>query len=78
MDWISVEDEIPNHEEPIIYTRPDGKKWIVGVAYWTVSDRWNPDIYSDKDYDGFTHFMYLPRPPFPIRKELNERTSIHG
>ena len=65
--WTSIKDQTPSHDEPIIYCiSPKGhdrSQWNVGIAYWTVSEKWNPDIYSNKNYEGFTHWMPLPKHP---------------
>ncbi len=65
-DWISVEDRLPDSKEPIVYcsTHKTTKGKIgVGVAYWTVSDKWNPEMSSEYCKTGFTHWMPLPEPP---------------
>jgi len=63
--WISVEDRLPNKNEPVVYiNRKEFKKgWFVGVAYWTVSNKWNPECESTENPEGFTHWMPLPEPP---------------
>ena len=66
MKWISVKDQIPSHDEPIVYCIPakDGiYMFHVGIAYWTVSKKWKPDIYSEKNKEGFTHWLSLPDAP---------------
>jgi len=35
----------------------------VGIAYRTVSDKWNPEMESTTNPKGFTHWMKLPEPP---------------
>ena len=65
--WISIHDEKPSQKEPVVYARPDLKRgngnWNVGIAYWTVSEKWNPEAQSERCPRGFTHWMPLPSPP---------------
>ena len=65
--WISVKEQEPPSDEPIVYARPDLRRgpgrWHVGIAYWTVSARWNPECQSTFSPQGFTHWMPLPKPP---------------
>ena len=65
MKWISVEDRLPDHKEPVVYMRrKSGRKgWFVGIAYWTVSKKWNPEMESTQAPDGITHWTPLPEPP---------------
>ena len=65
LEWISVKDQVPDHKEPIIYCQRsrDNKTWHVGIAYWTVSQTWNPKLNSSLDPDGFTHWLPLPSNP---------------
>lgn len=61
--WLPVS-ELKDHSEPIVYARPKGRgKWSVGIAYWTVSQKWSPEMESQLAPHGFTHFMRLPHPP---------------
>ena len=64
-NWISVKDRLPDRKEPIIYIkRKEFKKgWFVGIAYWTVSDKWHPQYESIGNPKGFTHWQPLPEPP---------------
>lgn len=63
-EWQSIKDKKPDGKEPIVYARPRGNgKWGVGIAYWTVSDKWNPEAESQHAPEGFTHWMPLPHPP---------------
>ena len=64
-DWISVEDELPPKGEPVVYIKTKDHKegWFVGIAYWTVSEKWNPECESTQCPTGFTHWMPLPEPP---------------
>jgi len=66
MPWISVADKQPPHDEPIVYARPDTKRgpgrYHVGIAYWTVSERWHPELESANSPEGFTHWMPLLLP----------------
>ena len=69
MDWISVKDQEPGHDEPIVCCWPkNGKKWYVDVAYRTVSGTWNPEMHSNYRPDGFTHWMPLPPKPVKVSK----------
>jgi hypothetical protein len=65
--WIAVKDRAPDHREPVVYCRPNpnGTGWHVGIAYWTVSQKWNPEQESTQSPRGFTHWMPLP-PPAPL------------
>lgn len=61
-EWISVEDELPSKMEPVVYRRPYGDgtgRWLVGIAYWTVSKKWNPEAQSVLAPTGFTHWFDL-------------------
>lgn len=63
-NWISVEEKLPPFDEPIVYcilrrNRANG----VGIAYRTVSDKWNPEMESTTTPKGFTHWIPLPPPP---------------
>lgn len=63
VDWISVDDRRPDEKEPVVYRRPDPYRpgrWHVGIAYWTVSGKWNPELESVGSPHGFTHWMPLP------------------
>ena len=70
MPWIPVSKQKPPIDEPIVYARPgeyQDDKWYVGIAYWTVSDKWNPEMESVKAPYGFTHWMPLPERPLSGR-----------
>lgn len=61
-EWISVADKQPDYSEPVVYKRPSHKgdgRWSVGIAYWTVSKKWNPEMESQKSPQGFTHWKPL-------------------
>lgn len=66
MSWIAVSVEKPPKDEPIVYMKPDPRRgpghWHVGIAYWTVSHKWNPEAQSRHAPEGFTHWMPLPPP----------------
>ena len=66
-DWIRVEDKEPSTDEPIVYARINTRSkrinWHVGIAYWTVSDKWNPEMESTRAPNGFTHWKPLGEPP---------------
>jgi len=60
--WTAVADKEPDHSEPIVYRRPNGPgRWHVGIAYWTVSQKWNPEMES-QHAPGFTHWKSLGTP----------------
>ena len=63
--WILFKDQRPDHKEPVVYARRKAgrKGWFVGIAYWTVSDKWNPEMESTQAPEGYTHWMSLPEPP---------------
>ena len=61
--WIKCSERMPDHSEPVVYLREKGGKHSVGIAYWTVSQKWNPEAESTLCPDGFTHWMPLPQPP---------------
>ncbi|MGI9293441.1 MAG: DUF551 domain-containing protein [Pseudomonadales bacterium] len=67
-EWISVDDRMPDGKEPVVYARrKTGRKgWFVGIAYWTVSDTWNPELEASADNNEMTHWMPLPTPPGPL------------
>ena len=63
-EWIATGDKIPPTDEPVVYCMPrGGKKWSVGIAYWTVSEKWMPEMNSEQAPEGFTHWIPLPDPP---------------
>lgn len=65
-EWISVKERPPEKGEPIVYARPNPRKsgvWSVGIAYWTVSQKWNPELNSEQAPTGFTHWKPLGQPP---------------
>lgn len=63
-EWISVKDREPSYKEPVLYARVKKNGPIsVGIAYWTVSKRWIPEMESISSPSGFTHWMPLPDPP---------------
>ena len=60
--WISTKDQIPDHKEPIICCmRKNERTWYVDIAYWTVSQTWNPGLNSVHAPQGFTHWLPLPK-----------------
>jgi hypothetical protein len=66
VDWISVGKRVPPHSELIVYYMSTGKgsgTFHVGIAHWTASKKWSPDIYSEKNRKGFTHWLPLPDVP---------------
>lgn len=71
MTWISIKDQEPPKDEPIVYAKPDThrgpERWHVGIAYWTVSNKWNPEAQSRHAPTGFTYWMPLPPPPNPAQ-----------
>ena len=62
--WISVKDKKPPTDEPVVYAyQKSSTQWNVGIAYWTVSEKWNPECESSQAPTGFTHWIPLPSPP---------------
>lgn len=62
--WIDCNDHMPDTKEPVVYIRPGrSTRWNVGIAYWTVSERWNPERETTSHPYGFTHWMPLPPEP---------------
>lgn len=62
-EWVKCSERMPDHSEPVIYLRAKDGKFSVGIAYWTVSQKWKPEAQSMKCPEGFTHWMPLPQPP---------------
>lgn len=63
--WIPAK-HLADHSEPVVYAKPNGHdKWHVGIAYWTVSNKWSPAQESKLAPDGFTHYFPLPATPKP-------------
>jgi hypothetical protein len=62
--WISVSVLRPPTTEPIIYSyKKNNGKWAVGIAYWTKSNKWSPEINTREGFGGFTHWKPLGDPP---------------
>lgn len=62
MSWIAVSERMPDKSEPVVYRRPNPRhpgRWSVGIAYWTVSQKWLPEAESLLAPQGFTHWMPL-------------------
>jgi hypothetical protein len=64
-EWIPVHKHPPDKKEPVVYARkkPDRSGWHVGIAYWTVSEKWNPEMESVLAPEGFTHWKPLGETP---------------
>lgn len=65
-EWIKCSERMPDKREPVVYMRPSDwqrGKIHVGIAYWTVSEKWNPECESTQAPEGFTHWIPLPEPP---------------
>lgn len=62
-NWISVKEAMPDTKEPVLYLRRTSNKNYIGIAYWTVSKKWNPEAESEHNPIGFTH--WAPLPPLP-------------
>ena len=58
--WIKVSDKPPEKTEPIVYCNKNRSPMGVGIAYWTISEKWNPEALSEKNKQGFTHYLELP------------------
>lgn len=64
LEWISVKVKAPPHDEPVVYARYSGPgTYHVGIAYWTVSQKWMPEMESTEAPTGFSHWCPLPDPP---------------
>ena len=64
-DWVREKEQPPPHDEPVIYAKPNPHKsgaWHVGIAYWTVSQKWSPEAES-QHAPGFTHWKPLGGTP---------------
>ena len=64
-DWISVEDRLPESENPVL-TFVSGE--FVIASYWVTSDKHHgqqgwADCFTSDDLDGGTHWQPLPLPP---------------
>lgn len=60
--WIRVEDQRPPKDEPVVYRRSlGGGRYGVGIAYWSKSDTWVPEMQS-QFAPGFTEWLPLPAP----------------
>lgn len=61
--WIKCSDRMPDMKEPVVYLRrnPRGPApFHVGIAYWTVSEKWQPEHESTENPTGFIAWMPLP------------------
>lgn len=75
-NWISIYDKLPPNGEPIVYARFARGKWQVGIAYWTVSQVWNPEMGTTACPEGYTH--WFPLPPPPDSKDLTPCPECNG
>lgn len=81
MEWINIKDRMPTRAEPIVYCKENpnrSKNWHVGIAYWTVSEKWNPEAESICAPTGFTHWMPLPDPPYNKAFNLTKHGQMAG
>ncbi len=63
-EWIRTKEYAPPHDEPVVYARPGRNgKLSVGIAYWTVSEKWTPEAESTQTPSGFPLWKPLPPPP---------------
>jgi hypothetical protein len=65
MEWMSVKDNPPPHEEPIVYCRRKNEKtWCVGIACCSATGG-IPEAEGVRATDivGFTHWIPLPKNP---------------
>lgn len=67
-EWKSVATEKPDRKEPIVYCKKAQSRWAIGIGYWTVSEKWHPDLNSVFLPNGFTHWIPLPTLP-PTQEE---------
>lgn len=50
--------------EPVLYARSKGNgRASVGIAYWTRSKKWKPELGVDEYPASFTYFCRLGNPP---------------
>lgn len=59
MEWISVEDGLPNKHEKILIYSEEGSMWVIPYN-GSPSDLWQ-DEYNDSG--DVTHWQPLPSPP---------------
>lgn len=62
--WISVKDELPEINEPILFTGKNtfGNRYPAQKGYFS-GDEWYSSGLIDNCSDGVTHWMPLPEPP---------------
>ena len=61
--WRPVSD-LKDHSEPVVYARrKNDRTWHVGIAYWTASQHWNPEMQSVENPRGFDWWKPLGDPP---------------
>lgn len=60
--WIKAKDQMPDMKEPVVYARRKhgSERWLVGVAYWCVSERWIPELECTKYPNDIVLWMPLP------------------
>jgi len=64
MEWIDIKVKKPDTKEPVVYARPNiNGGYHVGIAYWVIGKKWNPEMESVNSPEGFTHWIPLPEPP---------------
>lgn len=59
--WTRFADEQPPTTDMIIWARPNGRGWSLGLAYRTVSGTW-ADAYG-APMAGATHWKLIGEPP---------------
>lgn len=66
MEWISVEDRLPEEDGKYLVARLEGNLYSISVRKFRkdVPDRWSGYCgHWEKRTNGITHWMYLPEPP---------------
>lgn len=61
--WIDSREIPPDRSEPVVYCIKRNGKWAVGIAYWTVSKVWKPEIFSKLHPFGWFYYKPLGDPP---------------
>lgn len=74
MEWISVKDKLPNHEQSVIFYKKSGPR--IG-KFWLNVGREKPCFTSTSSLDYIvdgkvTHWMPLPNPPAKLKLNRNQ------
>ena len=60
MDWISVDDRLPENDALVFFSHFTGTQVGLDIAFYDDGQWWNN---SDRLVLGVTHWMPLPKPP---------------